>query len=191
MSAEVAVLPSLVAALVLLGLLFVGPGLVAVALRRSFPSWLNQLLIGVCLLYAGLPLLLAMVGASLGQQWNCESMGILYTCPGERGQIVTGLYAAGMLAFITLPSGLLGVIGLLILMVGRRGRSTGTPATPLFCRQRRGKVFGGICAALASRLGWSVMLVRAGAVALTVLVGIVPLVYLWMWIAFPLDHTIE
>ncbi|WP_045730905.1 PspC domain-containing protein [Pseudarthrobacter chlorophenolicus] len=51
-------------------------------------------------------------------------------------------------------------------------------------RPRRGKVLGGVCAALAARFGLPTFLVRLGFVIFG-LVGVGELVYIALWIIIP------
>jgi phage shock protein PspC (stress-responsive transcriptional regulator) len=51
-------------------------------------------------------------------------------------------------------------------------------------RPRRGKIIGGVCAALAARFGLPTFLVRLGFVIFG-LVGIGELVYIALWIMIP------
>ncbi|KNH18246.1 phage-shock protein [Arthrobacter sp. ZBG10] len=53
-------------------------------------------------------------------------------------------------------------------------------------RPRRGKIIGGVCAALAARFGLPKFLVRLGFVIFGV-VGIGELVYIILWVLIPKD----
>lgn len=52
-------------------------------------------------------------------------------------------------------------------------------------RPRRGRVIGGVCAAIADRFGWSRTAVRVVFVASVVLPGPQVLLYLVLWILIP------
>lgn len=52
-------------------------------------------------------------------------------------------------------------------------------------RPRRGRVIGGVCAAIADRFGWSRTVVRVVFVASVVLPGPQVLLYLVLWILIP------
>ncbi|MBD2260194.1 PspC domain-containing protein [Pseudanabaena sp. FACHB-2040] len=178
-------------------LFFFGPALAAIAIRRSLAIPWQLLLLGICIIYGVFPLLLAWGGLSLAESYGCEADITIYECPGNAalGDWVTGMTFAHWGAIITLPSGLLGAIGLIISIVLKANRSqTGAPisanSAAAFYRSRRHKLIAGVCTAVAQRSSLSVLGVRIGTVALTLVApGFGGLLYLWMWLAFPLEPT--
>jgi phage shock protein PspC (stress-responsive transcriptional regulator) len=54
-----------------------------------------------------------------------------------------------------------------------------------FVRPRRGRMIGGVCAAIADRFGWSRALVRLAFVLSIVLPGPQVLLYVILWIVIP------
>ena len=54
-------------------------------------------------------------------------------------------------------------------------------------RPRRGRIFAGVCAGLARRLGWSPFVVRMIFVVSCVLPGPQILIYLALWLIIPSD----
>ena len=57
-------------------------------------------------------------------------------------------------------------------------------------RPRTGRVIGGVCAALANRFGWDVVLVRVLAVLSILLPGPQVLAYVIAWIVIPGEPTV-
>jgi phage shock protein C len=55
---------------------------------------------------------------------------------------------------------------------------------PLF-RPRGGRVFGGVCAGIATRFGWDVTIVRVVTVAAGLFTGFGAIAYIVMWIVVP------
>lgn len=56
-------------------------------------------------------------------------------------------------------------------------------------RPRTGRVIGGVCAALATRFGWDVTLVRVLAVASLLLPGPQLIFYVVAWVVIPNEPT--
>jgi len=124
---------------------------------------------------------------------------IIYKCPGTPwlGDVITLMTFAHWGALLTIPSGVLGLIGLftsLVLKANRlrTGVNTSGRPTVTFSRSRRRKVIAGVCAAIAQRWGLSLLGVRIAMVVLTIAItGIGLLLYLWLWLAFPLEPSVE
>lgn len=181
-----------------IALLLVGPALVALAVRRSLAIPWQALLLGACLLYGGLPLLVALAGARLAEQFGCEAYAAIYECSGSAflGELVTLMVFAHWAAILTIPSGLLGVVGLIILMVltafrSRSAAPTASPANSVYRRRQR-RAIAGICAAISQRWGWSLLGIRIATVVLAVLMPLLIVgLYLWLWLAFPLEPTVR
>ncbi|MEW6492929.1 MAG: PspC domain-containing protein [Cyanobacteriota bacterium] len=186
----------------LVALLFFGPALCAIAIRRSLSIPWQLVLLGVCVLYAISPILLTVGGMSLAERFGCEAGGmgiIIYKCPDSPwlGDVITWMAFAHWVAFLTIPSGGLGFIGLLtsLILKANRLHSGVNPSerpTATFYRSRRRKVIAGVCAAIAQRWGLSLLGVRIAIVVLSIAItGIGLLLYLWLWLAFPLEPSAE
>ncbi|HEY9608292.1 PspC domain-containing protein [Allocoleopsis sp.] len=186
----------------LVALLFFGPALSAIAVRRSLSIPWQLVLLGVCVFYAISPILLTVGGMGLAERFGCEAGGmgiIIYKCPGTPwlGDVITWMAFAHWGAFLTIPSGVLGVIGLLTSLILkanrlRTGVNTSERPTATFYRSRRRKVIAGVCAAIAQRWGLSLLGVRIAIVVLSIAIsGIGLLLYLWLWLAFPLEPSAE
>lgn len=166
-------------------LLFVGPALAAIAFRFALPRWLHWLSIGICLLFAGAPILLTVGGLRLADYLNCQAEAITFTCPEQPWleDWLAWLFFSHWLAIVTIPSGILGSIGLLIAF---KWRGEG------IYRSRRQKVIAGVCGAIAQRFRLPVLGVRIVTVIPIVVLpvfGLLP--YLWLWLAFPLEPPAE
>jgi phage shock protein C len=100
-------------------------------------------------------------------------------------------------AIATIPSAGLGFIGLLISLILKINTSrtevniSGRP-TAVFYRSRHHKAISGVCAAISQRWRLPLQGVRIVTVILAVVIpGLVLLLYLWFWLAFPLEPPIE
>lgn len=58
-------------------------------------------------------------------------------------------------------------------------------------RPRHGRVLAGVCAALAHRLGWSVLLVRVLWVLLSFIPGPLWVIYVALWILIPSEGDVR
>ncbi|QLE45382.1 PspC domain-containing protein (plasmid) [Nostoc sp. C052] len=187
-------------------LLFVGPALSSIAIRRSFTMRGHLILLGIIIFYGILPLLLAWGGMGLAERFGCQSETIIFRCPNPSwlGELVTGMVFAHWLAIFTIPSAILGSIGLIISLIvklnpSRTKVNISDKPTAVFYRSRRHKVISGVCAAMpsagfanAQRWKLPVQGVRIVTVALAVIIpGLVWLLYLWLWLALPLEPPIE
>ncbi|MBD2048117.1 PspC domain-containing protein [Coleofasciculus sp. FACHB-64] len=197
---------SLVISLVIItALLFFGPALSAIAIRRSLSIPWQLVLLAVCVFYSIFPILLTLGGTGLAERFACEVGGggiiifNIYTCPGTPwlGGVITLMTFAHLGAIITIPSGVLGFVGFLISLILKTNRlrtGVNTPERPTatFYRSRRRKVIAGVCAAIAQRWGLSLLGVRVAIVVLSVVItGIGLAIYLWVWLAFPLEPSPE
>jgi phage shock protein C len=94
-------------------------------------------------------------------------------------------------------SAILGSIGLISSLIvklnpSRTKVNTSGKTTIPFYRSRRHKVISGVCAAIAQRWKLPVQGVRIVTVALAVVIpGLVWLLYVWLWLALPLEPPIE
>ncbi|HAX79956.1 MAG TPA: stress-responsive transcriptional regulator [Cyanobacteria bacterium UBA11372] len=178
-------------------LFFFGPALSAIAIRRSLTIRCQVVLLGICIFYGIFPLLLVWGGVSLAERFGCEAEITIYKCPGNPwlGNLITWTIFANWGVIITVPSGILGVIGLLISLVLkvnrlRTGLETAERSVAAFYRSRRHKVIAGVCAAIAQRCRLPILGVRIATVVLTIVKpGIGLLLYLWLWLAFPLEPS--
>ncbi|KXS89315.1 hypothetical protein OA58_22475, partial [Microcystis aeruginosa NIES-88] len=77
----------------IVALLFVGPALSAIAIRRSLPIRWQLVLLGICIFYGIFPLLLAWGGLSLAERFACQAEIIVFHCPAPRwlGEIIENL----------------------------------------------------------------------------------------------------
>lgn len=175
-------------------LLFIGPALGAIAVRRSLSVPWHLLLLGICIFYGAVPLLMGWGGLALAERFSCDVEVTIYKCVGnpQLGDLITAMTFAPWGLMITIPSSLLGAIGLLISLVlkvvrpGARAQTSTSP-TAVFCRSPRHKVIAGVCTAIAQRWNLPLLGVRIATVALAVIMPILALpLYFWLWLAFPL-----
>lgn len=180
-------------------LLLIGPAIASIAFFRSPSTRVHLLLLSVCILYGVLPLLLGWGGLNLAQHFGCESEAIRFLCPAPswHGDMITGMVFAQWFTIFTIPSAILGAIGLLLSWILKNKRSQpnatilGKPSA-IFRRSRRHKVIAGLCAAISQRWKLSILGVRIVTVVLAIIVpGLVLSLYVWGWLAFPLESPIE
>lgn len=183
----------------ILTLLFIGPALAAIAIKRNLAIRWQLLLLSIIFFYGISPLLLTWGGMSLAKRFACQAEITSFHCsdPSWLGELITGMVFAHWFAIITIPSAVLGSIGILISLIIKVKSSrtevniSGIP-TAAFYRSRRHKVIAGVCAAIAQRWNLPVQGVRIVTVILTVVgSGLVVLLYLWFWLAFPLEPAIK
>lgn len=178
-------------------LLFVGPALATIPVRRSVTLWQHWSLIAICILFGTSPLLLAFGGLRLAEFFGCSAAMITFTCPQQPrlGDIISWMTFAHWLAIFTIPSAVVGTIGLLITLVERFRRSedgTEGRTRSRFNRSRHHKVIAGVCGAISQRFGIPLLGVRIVTVALSIVIPlIVLLLYFWIWLAFPLSPPTE
>jgi phage shock protein C len=169
-------------------LLLIGPAIASIAFLRSPSTRVHLLLFSICIFYGIFPLLLTWGGVSLTEHFG----------PSWHQDIVTGMFFAHWLAIFTIPSAILGAIGLLLSWILKNKRSrpnatiSGKPSA-IFRRSRRHKVIAGLCAAIAQRWGLPIQAVRIVTVVLAIIVptGVILSLYVWGWLAFPLESPIE
>jgi len=183
----------------ILTLLLIGPGLAAIAFLRSPSIRGHLLLFSICIFYGIFPLLLTWGGLNLAQRFGCASEAMRFLCPAPswHGDIITWMVFAHWLAIFTIPSAILGALGLLfslILKINRSQTNTNISERPttFFYRSHRHKVIAGICAAISRRWKLPIQAVRIVTIILAIIVpGLVLSLYLWCWLAFPLEQAIE
>ncbi|MDJ0734343.1 MAG: PspC domain-containing protein [Nostocaceae cyanobacterium] len=171
----------------------VGPALAAIPVRRSVTLWQHWSLVTICILFGISPLLLTFGGLHLAELFGCQSLVFQFTCPQQPrlGTIISLMVVAHWFAMFTIPSALVGTVALLITLIQRFKKSEHeiSPRTrSRFNRSRHHKVIAGVCAAIAQRLGISLLGVRIATVALSIVITylVVPL-YLFLWLAFLLS----
>lgn len=176
-------------------LLFFGPALAAIAIRRSLSIPWQIILLVICLLYAALPILIGLGGVGLAKLYNCTIDINIYKCPGNPslGETITLMTFAHLLAIITIPSGILGIIGILISLVLKfiqlqKREETNEAPLAIFYRSRRHKVIAGICSAIAQKTNLPLLAVRIATIILAIITpGFGAPLYIWLWLAFPLE----
>jgi phage shock protein PspC (stress-responsive transcriptional regulator) len=180
-------------------LLFIGPALGAIAIRRSLSVGWHLFLLGICIFYGVMPLLMGWGGLALAERFSCDVEITIYKCVGnsQLGDLITGMTFAPWGLMITIPSSLLGAIGLLISFVLKiakpgKGIQTSTRPTAAFYRSHRHQVIAGVCTAIAQRWYLPLLGVRIATVALAVIVPMLGLpLYFWLWLAFPFEPDVE
>ncbi|NEO40338.1 MAG: PspC domain-containing protein [Moorea sp. SIOASIH] len=182
-----------------LGLL-TGPALAAIPVRRSVTLSQHTNLIVICILYGIIPLLLTFGGVQLGLFFGCESVMITFTCPQKPwlGNILSFMTFSHWFAILTIPSGFVGTVGLVITLIQRLKKSedeiSGSTRNR-FTRSKRQKIIAGVCGAIAQRFRISVLAVRIVTVAVSIVISpiapIITLFYVWIWLAFPLSPSME
>ena len=172
-------------------LLFIGPAIASVAFFRSLSKSWHLALLGLCVLYAASPFLLTWGGLGLAKGFGCTAEAVGFRCPPPlwHGDLVSGLFMAHWLAIFILPSAVLGAIGLLFSWIQTNKRSDltnpGIPRT-VFHRSRH-KVVAGVCSALSQRWNLSVLGIRIVTVVLATVVPGFIFLYVWCWLAFPIE----
>ena len=176
----------------LLMLLFVGPAIASIAFFRSLSKTWHWILLSFCALYAASPFLLTWGGLRLADSFGCTSEAIRFRCPPPfwHGDLVSGLFVAHWLVIFVLPSAVLGAIGLLFswIQISKRSKDFNHPVIPrtVFHRSRH-KVCAGVCSALSQRWNLPVLAVRIVTVILAIVVPGFVFLYVWCWLAFPIE----
>jgi phage shock protein C len=175
----------------IVSLLFIlGPVLSAIAVRLSLPIFWQCCVMGFCIFYGIFPLLFASDSLNLAQYLGCTIENFHYVCPENHwiGTLMSWSSLTPWIAIWTIPSGIFGLIGILFSVSMRSMGKT----TPFLCRRRHRKICAGVCVAIAEKLGLSLLGVRIAMVLSMILFPEIALVlYGWMWIAFPLDSSLD
>jgi phage shock protein C len=171
-------------------LLFIGPAIASIAFFRSLSKSWHWILLGFCVLYAASPFLLTWAGFGLAKGLGCTSEAIRFRCPQPwHGDLISGLFMAHWLAIFVIPSAILGAIGLLFSLTQMNKRSdpnySVTPRT-LFHRSRH-RICAGVCSGLSQLWNLPVLVVRMVTVALAIVVPGFVFLYIWCWLAFPIE----
>jgi phage shock protein C len=174
--------------------LLVGPAIATIAFFRQLSTRWYWFLLGLCVCYGISPLLVTWGAFGLAKQFGCSAEAVGFHCPAPTwlGDVISGMVMSHWLAIFTIPSAVLGAIGLLFswILQQQRSRTTGSPSgehPAAFYRSRRHKVIAGVCSALAQRWHQSLSLVRIVAVVLTIVTPGFIFMYLWCWLAFPIE----
>jgi phage shock protein C len=180
----------------ILTLLLIGPAIAGIAATRSLSIRGHLKLLGLCFCYGALPLLITWGGLSLSDHFGCEAEAVIFHCPPPswHENLLSGMFFAHWLGILTIPSAVLGAIGILfsLILKTKRAQISGNklerPAA-VFYRSRH-KVVAGVCSAIAERSKLPIQGVRVVTVALAIIIpGLIWLLYLWFWLAFPLEPS--
>ncbi len=170
--------------------LLVGPAIATIAFFRSLSRNWHWALLGLCVLYAVSPFLLTWGGLGLANSFGCTSEAVRFRCPPPswRGDLVSGLFMAHWLVIFTIPSAILGATGLLVswMQMNKRSGNNAVISRTVFHRSRH-KIFAGVCSALSQRWNLSVLGIRIVAVILAIVIPGFVFLYLWGWLAFPIE----
>jgi phage shock protein PspC (stress-responsive transcriptional regulator) len=170
--------------------LLVGPAIAAIAFFRRLSTRWHLFLLSLCVFYGISPLLVTWGAFDLAKRFGCSAEAVGFRCPAPvwLGDAISGLVMSHWLAIFTIPSAVLGAIGLLFSWILQQQRSRTTGETPTaFYRSRRHKVIAGVCSALAQRWHQSLPLMRIVAVVLAIVTPGFIFLYLWCWLAFPIE----
>jgi phage shock protein C len=174
--------------------LLVCPAIAAIAFFRRLSTGWYLFLLSLCVCYGISPLLVTWGAFGLAKRFGCSTEAVGFRCPSPPwlGDVISGLVMSHWLAIFTIPSAVVGAIGLLFswIVQQQRSRTTGStsgepPAN--FYRSRRHKVIAGVCSALAQRWHQSLPLMRIIAVVLAIVTPGFIFLYLWCWLAFPIE----
>ncbi len=173
--------------------LSVGPAIAAIAFFRRLSTRWHLFLLSLCVFYGISPLLVTWGATGLAKRFGCSAESVGFRCPAPAwlGDVISGLAMSHWLAIFAIPSAILGAIGLLLSgILQQRSRTLGATSGELptaFYRSRRHKVIAGVCSALARRWHQSLPLMRIVAVVLAIVTPEFIFLYLWCWLAFPIE----
>jgi phage shock protein C len=174
--------------------LLVGPAIAAIAFFRRLSTGWYLFLLSLCVCYGISPLLVTWGAFGLAKRFGCSTEAVGFRCPSPAwlGDMISGLVMSHWLTIFTIPSAVLGAIGLLFSWIVQQQRSRTTGSTSgeppaAFYRSRRHKVIAGVCSALAQRWHQSLPLMRIIAVVLAIVTPGFIFLYLWCWLAFPIE----
>jgi phage shock protein C len=168
--------------------LLVGPAIAAIAFFRQLSTGWHLFLLLLCVIYGISPLLGTWSAYGLARQFGCSAEAVRFRCPSPvwLGDVLSGLSMSHWLAIFILPSAVVGAIGLLVSLIQTHKRLKSNTPMIVFHRSRR-RVFAGLCSALSQR--WNLPIV--GIRIITVILGIVIpgflFLYIWGWLAFPIE----
>jgi phage shock protein C len=169
--------------------LLVGPAIAMIAFFRRLSTRWHLFLLSLCIFYGISPLLVTWGGFGLARQFGCSAEAVGFRCPAPAwlGDVISGMVMSHWLAIFAIPSAALGAIGLLFSWIVQQQRSRTTEPSTTFYRSRRHKVIAGICSALAQRWHQPLPLLRIVTVVLAIVTPGFIFLYLWCWLAFPIE----
>jgi phage shock protein C len=171
--------------------LLVGPAIAAIAFFRQLSTRWHLFLLSLCIVYGISPFLATWGAFGLAKRFGCSAEAIRFRCPSPvwLGDAISGLAMSHWLAIFVIPSAILGAIGLLVSWIQTIERSeSNTPVMPrsVFHRSRH-KVFAGVCSALSQLWHLPILGVRIVTVVLAIVIPGFIFLYLWCWLAFPIE----
>jgi phage shock protein C len=171
--------------------LLAGPAIAGIAFFRKLSAGWHWFLLSLCVLYGAMPFLMTWSAYGLAKNFGCSAEAIRFRCPSPvwLGDVLSGLSMSHWLSIFVIPSALLGAIGLLISWIQTKKRSDpNSLVTPrnVFHRSRH-RVFAGVCGALAQQWHLSVMGIRIVTAALAIAIPGFVVLYIWCWLAFPIE----
>jgi len=178
--------------------LLVGPAIATIAFFRRLSIRWHWFLLSLCVIYGISPFLLTWGALDLAKRFGCSAEAVRFSCPSPDwlGDVISGLAMAHWLAIFAIPSAIFGAIGLLIsgILQHKRSQDTGgtsgeTPAA--FYRSRRRKVIAGVCSALAQLWHQPLSVIRIVTVILAIVIPGFIFLYLWSWLAFPVEPRLQ
>ena len=179
----------------LIGLfLSVGPAIAGIAFFRRLSTRWHLFLLSLCVFYGISPFLVTWGALGLAKRFGCSAEAIRFSCSSLvwLGDVISGLAMSYWLAIFAIPSAILGAVGLLIsgILQHRRAQISGNiseqfPAA--FYRSRRHKIIAGVCSAIAQRWHQPLQIIRIVTVVLAIVIPGFIFLYLWCWLAFPIE----
>ncbi len=169
--------------------LLFGPAIATNTFFRRISTRWYWFLFGLCIFYGISPLLVTWGAFGLAKQFGCSAEAVGFHCPAPAwlGDVISGMVMSHWLAIFAIPSAVLGAIGLLFSWIVQQQRSRTTEPSTAFYRSRRHRVVAGVCSALAQRWHQSLALIRIVAVVLAIVTPGFIFLYLWCWLAFPIE----
>lgn len=178
--------------------LLIGPAIAAIAFFRRLSTRWHLFLLSLCVVYGISPLLMTWGAIDLAERLSCTAEAIRFRCPSSvwLGDLISGLAMSHWLAIFAIPSAILGAIGLLTsaIVQQQHSRKTGNNSEQFpvaFYRSRRHKIIAGICSALAQNWHQPIQVIRIVAVVSAIVIPVFPLLYLWCWLAFPIEPQLQ
>ena len=171
-------------------LLLVGPALAAITVTRSLITRGYLALLGICIFYGIFPLLVTWGGMGLAERFGCSAEAVRFRClsPSWLGEVISWMFMAHWLAIFTIPSAILGAIGILISLVLKR--SNANPPRAVFHRSRH-TIVAGVCYALSQQCNLPILPVRIVTVILAIVIPGFIFLYVWCWLAFPITPRFQ
>jgi phage shock protein C len=177
-------------------LLLIGPAIATIAILRSLSVRGHLGLLGLCILYGAFPFIVTWGGLRLADRFACTAEAVRFRCPSTSpawlGDFISGMFLSHWLAIMVIPSAILGAVGLLfsLILKVRRSKTAGNISaapTAAFYRSSHHKIVAGVCSAIAQRWHQPVLAVRIVVVALALITPGFIFLYVWCWLAFPIE----